>query len=83
MSENLIKMGAQVRILKTPKSEKIIIQGVNALKGAKVRSFEDHRTAMSMVIAALKAKGSTRIDDITCINKSFPNFLMLLKTLIH
>ena len=83
MSENLKKMGADIRVLKTPKSEKIIIQGVSTLSGAKVRSFQDHRTAMSMVVAGFAARGETRIEGITCINKSFPNFLSLLKTVIR
>ena len=83
MSENLKKMGADIRVLKTPKSEKIIIQGRRTLIGATVKSFGDHRTAMSMVVAGLAAEGKTRIDNISCINKSFPNFLSLLKTIIH
>jgi 3-phosphoshikimate 1-carboxyvinyltransferase len=83
MSENLRKMGADIRVLKTLKSEKIIIQGGRSLIGATVKSFGDHRTAMSMVVAGLAAEGKTRIDNITCINKSFPNFLSLLKTIIH
>jgi 3-phosphoshikimate 1-carboxyvinyltransferase len=83
MSENLKKMGADIRVLKTPKSEKLIIQGRSGLIGAAVKSFGDHRTAMSMVVAGLAAFGETRIDNISCINKSFPNFLSLLKTIIQ
>ena len=83
MSENLKKMGADIRVIKTPKSEKIIIRGGKGLIGATVKSFGDHRTAMSMVVAGLVAQGKTRIDNITCINKSFPNFLSLLKTVIQ
>jgi len=83
MSCNLRKMGAQIKVLKTAKSEKIVVEGGRDLKGAAVKSFGDHRTAMSMVIAALGAQGNTKIDNIICINKSFPNFLSLLKTLIH
>jgi len=97
MSENLKKMGADIRVLsatsrggsaknfggKTARSEKIIIQGGRPLIGATVKSFGDHRIAMSMVVAGLAAEGKTRIDNITCINKSFPNFLNLLKTIIQ
>ena len=82
MSENLKKMGAIIQINRTAKAENIIIKGVKLLKGAKVKSFGDHRTAMSMVVAGLKAQGKTLIDDISCINKSFPDFLALLKPLI-
>ncbi|MDD4981040.1 MAG: 3-phosphoshikimate 1-carboxyvinyltransferase [Candidatus Omnitrophica bacterium] len=83
MSANLIKMGARIRVIKKDKSEDLIVYGVRELKGASVKSYADHRTAMSMVVAALRARGVTRIDDVACINKSFPNFLTLLKALLH
>ena len=82
MTENLTKMGADIKVVKEGKFENIIITGVKQLKGTKVRSFGDHRTAMSMVIAGLAAEGQTQIDDISCINKSFPNFINILDTLI-
>lgn len=83
MVENLKKMGADIRIEKAAGSENIIIEGVKQLKCASVKSFADHRTAMSMIIAGLAASGNTRIDDISCINKSFPGFLGILKRLIN
>jgi len=83
MSENLKKMGADIAISKRINCEKIIIKGKRALKGKKVKSFGDHRTAMSMLIAGLAATGKTRIDDISCISKSFPDFVSLLRSLRH
>jgi 3-phosphoshikimate 1-carboxyvinyltransferase len=83
MSENLRKMGADIEIYQTAQSEKIIIHGGKRLQGAKVKSFRDHRTALSMIIAGLAAEGKTLIDDISCINKSFPDFLSLLKPLLR
>ncbi len=38
---------------------------------------------MSMIVAGLAAKGTTDIDDISCIDKSFPDFTHLLRTLIQ
>ncbi|MFA5725900.1 MAG: 3-phosphoshikimate 1-carboxyvinyltransferase [Candidatus Omnitrophota bacterium] len=95
MLVNLIQMGANIRINKsgrpasrppagragTGRQENIIIKGVETLYGARVSSFGDHRTAMSMVIAGLAACGKTRIDDLSCINKSFPEFLKTLNSL--
>mgnify|MGYP001593865670 CR=1 FL=1 len=81
MSENLKEMGADIEVLNTLKSERIIIQGARPLKGTQVRSFGDHRTAMSMVVAGLAAQGETKIDNISCINKSFPEFLSILEAL--
>lgn len=81
MSKNLTKMGARIRVSGSSGSEKIVIDGVKQLKGARVKSFGDHRTAMSMVVAGMAAAGKTCIDDIACVNKSFPNFLGLVASL--
>jgi len=57
-----------------PMSECIIINGGKPLHGARVSSFGDHRTAMSMLVAGLAVKGKMTVTGIECINKSFPNF---------
>ncbi len=77
MLENLNRMGADIQVY-SAKSEKIIIKGVKELKGAPIKSFADHRTAMSMIVAALAANGNSKIDDTGCISKSFPDFLSVL-----
>ena len=82
MSDNLKKMGANIRITKNRREECVIIKGVKVLRGTKVRSFGDHRTAMSMIVAGLSACGRTLIDDVACINKSFPGFLAQLRKLL-
>jgi 3-phosphoshikimate 1-carboxyvinyltransferase len=82
MCENLAEMGVNIKVLHKGSSEKIVVTGAKSLKGAEVKSFGDHRTAMSMVVAGLAARGRTRIDDIACINKSFPHFLQILNQLI-
>lgn len=81
MSQNLKKMGADIRLVKVFGSEGILIQGPRQLKGARVKSFGDHRTAMSMVVAGLAACGASRIDDTSCIGKSFPGFITLINKL--
>jgi len=83
MSENLKKLGANISTEKKGGIERIIIQGVNRLKGAKVKSFGDHRTAMSMLVAGAVAEGKVKIDDISCIDKSFPSFLGTLSRLVQ
>ncbi|MFA4993193.1 MAG: 3-phosphoshikimate 1-carboxyvinyltransferase [Candidatus Omnitrophota bacterium] len=83
MVTNLISMGADIRSVKSGSLENIIINGKGFLNGARLRSFGDHRTAMSMVVAALAAKGSSRLDDISCISKSFPGFLTTLRSLLR
>ncbi|MEW6101440.1 MAG: 3-phosphoshikimate 1-carboxyvinyltransferase [Candidatus Omnitrophota bacterium] len=81
MSENLKKMGVKIKVISPRGSENIVISGIKRLYAARVRSFHDHRTAMSMVVAASLANGTTYIDDVGCIAKSFPGFLPLLHSL--
>ena len=44
-----------------------------------VKSFDDHRVAMSFCIAALNASGPIRVLDCDNISTSFPNFLALAR----
>ncbi len=77
MKENLEAMGAKIRIEKSG----IIIDGVAELKGADLKSYGDHRTCMAMTIAALAAKGPSRIDDVESVTKSFPGFFEVMEGL--
>ncbi|MDD5565701.1 MAG: 3-phosphoshikimate 1-carboxyvinyltransferase, partial [Candidatus Omnitrophica bacterium] len=78
MCENLKKMGAGVEVFRKAGHVAIRIAG-GKLRGASVRSFGDHRTAMSMIIAGLAAEGMTELDDVSCIDKSFPGFTRLIR----
>ena len=77
MVTNLRKIGADIGA----KGGYIIINGGEELHGAKVSSFGDHRTAMSMLVAGLRTKGRVTVTSLDCINKSFPNFERLLRGL--
>ncbi len=44
------------------------------LRGAQVRTYGDHRLAMSLAVAALLAEGETSIEDFECAAVSFPGF---------
>ena len=77
MVTNLSKMGARIE----EKKDGVIIEGVEKLHGATVKSYGDHRTAMAMIIAGLSARGKTVIEDTECINTSFPGFLKMIKFL--
>jgi len=86
MLENLRKMGADIKVTKSQghkvtSDENIVINGKGYLRGAAVKSFGDHRTAMSMAVAGLASCGRVSIDDTGCISKSFPGFLKVLKSL--
>ncbi|MBI4335932.1 MAG: 3-phosphoshikimate 1-carboxyvinyltransferase, partial [Candidatus Omnitrophica bacterium] len=77
MVTNLKKMGADIKA----EGNTIIINGKDELTGARVDSFGDHRTAMSMAIAGLRAKGETTVSNADCVNKSFPGFEEAIKRL--
>lgn len=52
----------------------MIITGGAKLKGAKLKSFHDHRIAMAFAVAGLFASGETVIEDIECVQTSYPGF---------
>ncbi len=45
------------------------------LHGANLHSHNDHRIAMSTIVAALFIEEPVMLDDIKCIDKSFPTFI--------
>ena len=68
--EELSKMNAVIGI----ENDTMIITGGNKLQGAVVHSHHDHRIAMALAVAALKAEGKTIIHDAESITKSYPGF---------
>ncbi len=77
MAEVLGAMGAAVR----PTEDGMVIEGGGRLRGARVASRGDHRTAMAAAIAGLVAGGETAVEDVACIDTSFPGFAALLEGL--
>lgn len=69
--DSLSKMGAKIE----ENEDGIIIEGPSPLRGARVSSYGDHRIAMTLLIASLIANGETIIDDLRCIEISYPNFM--------
>ncbi|MCM8780267.1 MAG: 3-phosphoshikimate 1-carboxyvinyltransferase [Candidatus Omnitrophica bacterium] len=79
---NLKRMGAKINVKIINRRQSIVIEGVRSLRGAGLKSFGDHRTAMSLIVAGLTAKGKSSIDDVSCLKKSFPDFIPKLKQLL-
>jgi 3-phosphoshikimate 1-carboxyvinyltransferase len=75
----LKKMGANIK----EKEDGFIVVGPSKLQGAACESFDDHRIAMSLAIAALLAEGKTVIKNSECIDISFPGFENTLRKLIN
>jgi len=74
LAGELSKMGARV----TEERDGLRILGGRRLRGAAVSSRGDHRMAMSLAVAGLFAEGETRIQDVACVDTSFPGFARLL-----
>jgi 3-phosphoshikimate 1-carboxyvinyltransferase len=70
-------MGANI----IQKEDGLIIKGSSELNGTLIDSHNDHRIAMACTVAALGAKGKTKIQNVECINKSYPEFLNDMKNL--
>ena len=82
MQDNLGRMGAVVKVIEVKDNFNIEIVGKDKLKAVKIKSFNDHRTAMAMIIANIALnKKIVEIDNIKCIDKSFPEFLETIKGL--
>ena len=75
----LKKMGVDIK----EKEDGFIVEGPSKLKGAVCESYNDHRIAMSLAVAALLAEGKTGIRNSECIEISFPGFEKTLQNLIN
>ena len=78
MTENLKRMGVDIKSV----GESLVVIGQKRrLTKAVLSSFGDHRTAMSLAIAALSADGDSVIENTDCVNTSFPEFFRMLEYL--
>ncbi len=68
--KELKKLGANIAV----EDNKIIINGVKHLHGARVSSHNDHRLAMMLTVLNPVTKGTIEIDNKDCVNKSYPKF---------
>ncbi len=78
VASNLRLMGADVE----ERPDGMIIRGGKPLKGARLPSYGDHRIAMSFAIAGLFATRETIIEDVACIETSYPTFEQTLRSMI-
>jgi len=59
----------------------LLVHGPRSLHGGNVRSHGDHRVAMALSAAALRAKGQVVIEGAECVSKSYPAFFNDLRSL--
>jgi len=77
MAAQLNRMGAQV----SERADGLEIAGGRTLEGAELDACSDHRVAMSLAVAALGARGDTRIRGAESIAVSYPEFVSQLQQL--
>ena len=75
--KNLINMGANIKEL----DDGFIIKGPTPLKAAKIKTYNDHRIAMTFAIAGLISNEDIELDNPDCVSISFPDFFQQLKRL--
>ncbi len=77
INTELKKMGADIVV----NEDGLTINGSSGLHGATIDPHNDHRIAMACAVAALGAVGETKIQNVECINKSYPQFFSDLRVL--
>ncbi|MBI3016424.1 MAG: 3-phosphoshikimate 1-carboxyvinyltransferase, partial [Deltaproteobacteria bacterium] len=77
MTQELRRMGAQIE----EREDGWVVSGPTRLQGTGVKSYGDHRIAMTLILAGMIAESETEIDSIDCISISFPQFLPTLLAL--
>ncbi len=77
ISQCLNKIGGRVKEL----DDGLEIEGVLALNGGTVESFNDHRIAMSMAVAATRCTSPLKIKGAECVRKSYPDFFEVYESI--
>ena len=75
IATELKKIGVPVQEL----PDGMIIEGGHSLRGAKVKTYGDHRMAMALQVAGLLTEEEIVLDNKECVDISFPGFFELLE----
>jgi 3-phosphoshikimate 1-carboxyvinyltransferase len=76
LETELDRLGATV----TASESDLLIEPPEQVKPARIRTYDDHRMAMSFAVAGLRAPGIV-IEDPDCVAKTFPDFFARLREL--
>lgn len=77
IAQSLTALGGKVSEL----PDGLIIEGTGRLRGGEINSFNDHRIAMAMSIAATICTDTVIIHDAAAVEKSYPKFFEDFKRL--
>ncbi|MGE5629568.1 MAG: 3-phosphoshikimate 1-carboxyvinyltransferase [Caulobacteraceae bacterium] len=77
VSSELGKLGACIAETR----DGLVIDGRKTLRGGRVESWNDHRIAMALAIAATRCEEPVAISNASCVKKSYPDFWVHYKAL--
>jgi UDP-N-acetylglucosamine 1-carboxyvinyltransferase len=77
-TDNLVRMGARITLCDP---HRVLVQGPAALRGGLTLASPDIRAGMAILLAALAAKGETRIANIQQIDRGYANVEQKLRGL--
>lgn len=72
---------AAIGLVAHPRPDGLVIPGRQSVRGGTVRSRGDHRIAMTAAIAGLISSAGVEVQDVACVETSFPGFVPLLTSL--
>lgn len=77
VEEEMVKLSLNIKGLK----DGLEIEGPAEFQGGAFDSRGDHRMAMSLAIAATQAQGPSTIENVACVDTSYPEFFTHLASL--
>jgi 3-phosphoshikimate 1-carboxyvinyltransferase len=77
ISSELSTLGADIK----ETQDGLVLEGPSSLRGGTVQSHGDHRIAMALSVAALRANGKVTIEQAESVSKSYPRFFDDLRSL--
>lgn len=79
ISVELNKLGANIKMT----DDGLIIEGLKKqFKGSALNTYNDHRIAMTLAISSLVCSDKIILDNVNCIDISFPSFFSSLESLM-
>jgi len=72
--ETILETFRKLNVVVESKDNYLIVEGVNSFSGGTFDSFNDHRIAMVLAVAATKSNENIVIKNALAVNKSYPKF---------
>ena len=77
MKNFILNLGGQIKLL----DDGFEIQGIQKLKKGNIETLDDHRIAMTAIVANIGLNKKIIPDNFECINDSYPSFFEDIKLL--